>query len=142
MRGLLDQLKHTSLIPSDNRPSPTVYAHAMRAAALAVNNRPEDHAVLVEDVNWLLRGQRDGAYTFDDTIGASAGSVEVTQGTSAPQNSVMPTMGGSPTGKKLIVAAPVRTTLRMPAMTTLRVERATLKHADDDEAENPDGIGN
>ncbi len=128
MKGLLDQLKHTSLIPSDNRPSPTVYAHAMRAAALAVNNRPEDHAVLVEDVNWLLRAQRDGAYTFDDTIGASSpGSVEVTQGTSPPQGSVVPTMGGSPTGKKLIVAAPVRTTLRMPAMTTLRVERATLK---------------
>src|SRR5439155_7187351 len=47
---------------------PTVFAHAMRAVALAVNNRPEDHPLLVEDVTWLLHAQRDGSYTYDDNI--------------------------------------------------------------------------
>ena len=66
MKAVLDHLEHEPLQETNGEAAPLTYAHAMRAVALAVNNRPEDHAVLVADVEWLLRANRDGAYTFDD----------------------------------------------------------------------------
>ena len=66
MKAVLDHLKHEPLQETDGQAAPLTYAHAMRAVALGVNNRPEDHSVLVADVEWLLRANRDGAYTFDD----------------------------------------------------------------------------
>ena len=59
MKGTLDQLKRFHLQTDPKMPTPVVFARAMRAAALAVNNRPQDHAVLVDDVNWLMRAHRE-----------------------------------------------------------------------------------
>jgi hypothetical protein len=40
------------------------YHRSLRAAALAVYDRPEDHAQLEDDVRWLIEASRYGAYTY------------------------------------------------------------------------------
>ncbi len=42
------------------------YARALRATALALYDRPQDHHVIKEDVDWLLRSQEHGAFTYND----------------------------------------------------------------------------
>ena len=67
MPQLIEAAKSHSLDPRDDPiQAPLTYAHSLRAAALAVYDRPEDRKVLKADVDWLIRAQRDGAYTYDD----------------------------------------------------------------------------
>ena len=66
MKALLVRLKQEELKEKDGEAAPLVFAHSLRAAALAVNNRLEDHDTLEADVAWLVRAQHEGAYTFDD----------------------------------------------------------------------------
>jgi len=40
------------------------YHRSLRAAALAVLNRPQDTAALEDDVRWLVNANREGAYTY------------------------------------------------------------------------------
>ena len=101
MRGFLNHLSHANLIPADKLPAPTVYAHAMRALALAVINRPEDHSVLANDVAWLLHAHRDGAYTFDDHFDSPTEVVPVDA--QSPMASDMPSIPGA-TGANGIVS--------------------------------------
>jgi len=49
------------------------YARGIRAAALALLNRPEDRQALLADANYLLHGERNGAYTYTNGSGASPG---------------------------------------------------------------------
>ncbi|HEX4054238.1 MAG TPA: DUF4159 domain-containing protein [Tepidisphaeraceae bacterium] len=42
------------------------YARALRATALALYDRPQDHHVIREDVEWLLRSQEGGAFTYNN----------------------------------------------------------------------------
>ncbi|MGD0464600.1 MAG: DUF4159 domain-containing protein [Tepidisphaeraceae bacterium] len=42
------------------------YARALRATALALYDRPQDHHVIREDVEWLLHSQEHGAFTYND----------------------------------------------------------------------------
>lgn len=42
----------------------TTYQRALRAAAVAFLNRDADRPVLQADVNWLLKAERNGAYTY------------------------------------------------------------------------------
>jgi hypothetical protein len=42
------------------------YARALRATALALYDRPQDHWVIKDDVNWLLRSQEGGAFTYNN----------------------------------------------------------------------------
>jgi hypothetical protein len=42
------------------------YARGLRATALALNDRPQDHRVIKEDVDWLLHSQEHGAFTYND----------------------------------------------------------------------------
>jgi hypothetical protein len=44
------------------------YARALRATALALYDRPEDHWVIKQDVDWLLKAQFGGAYTYTDVF--------------------------------------------------------------------------
>jgi hypothetical protein len=117
MKGILDHLKHEKLDPSGGEAAPVVFAHAMRASALAVFNRPEDHAVLVDDVMWLLRNNRDGAYTFDNNFGQDVIPADGQDpGAMAPpqfqSTSVIssPVVSGPMTGTRSIIPAPVRET--------------------------------
>ncbi len=67
MKGLIDKLKSFDL--STDRTGafrPVVYGRSLRAAALAVYNRPEDQKALKADVDWLVAAQTQGAYTYDD----------------------------------------------------------------------------
>ena len=41
------------------------YGRGLRASALAVHDRKEDHDVLARDVRWLLKAHKDGAYSYD-----------------------------------------------------------------------------
>jgi len=45
---------------------PVTYGRSLRAAALAVYNRPEDRAALKADVAWLVAAEYKGSYTYDD----------------------------------------------------------------------------
>jgi DNA-directed RNA polymerase subunit RPC12/RpoP len=42
------------------------YARALRATALALNDRPQDHAMIRQDVEWLLNSQEGGAFTYNN----------------------------------------------------------------------------
>jgi phage FluMu protein Com len=42
------------------------YARALRATALALNDRPQDHATIREDVDWLLKSQEGGEFTYNN----------------------------------------------------------------------------
>jgi Domain of unknown function (DUF4159) len=42
------------------------YARGLRATALALNDRAQDHRVIKEDVDWLLNSQEHGAFTYNN----------------------------------------------------------------------------
>jgi phage FluMu protein Com len=42
------------------------YARALRATALALNDRPQDHATIRQDVEWLLNSQQGGEFTYNN----------------------------------------------------------------------------
>jgi hypothetical protein len=46
--------------------APVTYSRSLRAAALAVFDRPQDRKVLQADVKWLIAAQSNGEYTYDD----------------------------------------------------------------------------
>jgi hypothetical protein len=109
MVQLLENLKAFPMAGRDPlKPmAPAVYAHSLRAAALAVYNRPEDHNALQADVNWLVNASVGGAYTYDDRYSnASRTSAPPGQGNSngaqpAPQDQAAgsgPAVVFTPTG--------------------------------------------
>lgn len=59
MRGLIDGMKR---LPATT--GKAVYARGIRATALALFNRPEDHAALQDDVTYLIRLQNHGGYSY------------------------------------------------------------------------------
>src|SRR5438128_3954853 len=70
MKGLVERMKdHLMLVEAASPRAPVTYARSLRAAALAVNNRPQDREVLKADVDYLLKAHADGAYTYNDRIG-------------------------------------------------------------------------
>lgn len=65
MRLMLDKLKAFSMTPAQSRLfEPVVYARSLRAAALAVYDRPDDRRALTDDVKWLIHDEYDGAYSY------------------------------------------------------------------------------
>ena len=69
MQGLLDALKrHFMSSDAADLGDPVTYARSLRAAALAMANRPEDRAVLAEDARWLLGASVEGAFTYSDVL--------------------------------------------------------------------------
>jgi len=44
------------------------YARALRATALALYDRPQDHQTIREDVQWLLQAQEHAEFTYDNTF--------------------------------------------------------------------------
>jgi len=70
MSGLVERMKdHLMLVEAASPKAPVTYARSLRAAALAVNNRPQDREVLKADVDYLVKAHADGAYTYNDKIG-------------------------------------------------------------------------
>ena len=67
MKQMIDRMRDMPI-----RGSCETYARAIRATALAVYNRPEDRAVLKEDVAWLIKAARHGAYTYREPAGTGA----------------------------------------------------------------------
>ncbi len=67
MRNAVEALKKLSM-----RDHFQTYARALRATALALYDRPEDHETIRQDVNWLLHAQYGGAFTYDDAFVRSA----------------------------------------------------------------------
>jgi hypothetical protein len=65
--GLIEQMKK---MPDAD--GPATYAHALRATALALFNRPEDKKTLRADFEWLLKAANHGAYTYDMPDAAQA----------------------------------------------------------------------
>jgi len=64
---LLNALKRMDLSPAQpNIQDPVTYARSFRVLALSVCDRPEDRAMLKQDVAWLVRAQVDGAYSYND----------------------------------------------------------------------------
>jgi hypothetical protein len=59
MKGLIERMKETPM--DGNR---ATYSRSIRAAALAVHDRPEDRATLEGDAKWLMRTAVQGAYTY------------------------------------------------------------------------------
>jgi hypothetical protein len=49
------------------------YARALRATALALYDRPQDHAAIREDVDWLLQSQEGGAFTYNNEFPRGGG---------------------------------------------------------------------
>jgi hypothetical protein len=67
MGPLIAKLKAFPLTPNYNLPPQMiVYTRSMRAAALAIRNRPDDRKVLEQDVAWLIAAEVGGAYSWDD----------------------------------------------------------------------------
>jgi hypothetical protein len=52
--------------PTTQPPVVTTYGHALRATALALYDRPQDHFVIRNDVEWLLHAQLHGAFTYSN----------------------------------------------------------------------------
>ncbi|HEV8604861.1 MAG TPA: hypothetical protein VGQ99_05815, partial [Tepidisphaeraceae bacterium] len=70
MSALVERMKdHLMLVEAATPKAPVTYARSLRAAALAVHNRPQDREVLKGDVEYLVKGHADGAYTYNDKIG-------------------------------------------------------------------------
>jgi hypothetical protein len=63
---------------SDHPGGSVVYARSLRAAALGVLNRPEDHEVLQKDVDWLVKASLNGAYGDDALPGVFLNGVTST----------------------------------------------------------------
>lgn len=67
MRELIERMKQHPMATDKSAPQqPLVYARSLRAAALAVHDRPEDRKQLKEDVEWLIAAAVNGAYSYDD----------------------------------------------------------------------------
>src|SRR5206468_11819749 len=66
MTSALAKLKAMKIESSQELNAPVTYARSLRAAALAVYDRPEDKKQLSADVQWLTAAACDGAYTYDD----------------------------------------------------------------------------
>jgi hypothetical protein len=66
MKSLIERMKKDSMSTDAMTQAPVVYARSLRAAALAVYNRPEDRSALKADVDWLGNVAVEGAYTYDD----------------------------------------------------------------------------
>ncbi len=49
------------------------YARGLRATALALYDRPQDHAAIREDVDWLLQSQEGGAFTYNNEFPRGGG---------------------------------------------------------------------
>ena len=74
MKKLVETMKAHDLRPREGDPQqPVTYARSLRAAALAVCNRPEDAKALKDDVNWLVAAAMSGAYTYDDRFTRAPG---------------------------------------------------------------------
>jgi hypothetical protein len=70
LQQVLEKLKSASMDSDPNGAwEPATYARSLRAAALAVYNRPEDKVALKEDAAWLVTAEVLGAYTYDDRFG-------------------------------------------------------------------------
>src|SRR2546421_207594 len=52
MKCAIDQIKRQKLVNNADTVAPVTYSRSIRAAALAVYNRPEDKQVLRSDVDW------------------------------------------------------------------------------------------
>ena len=61
MKRMLDKVRDAEITQYNT------YIRGLRATALSVYNRPEDRAVIKSDVQWLLRNNEDGAYTYNET---------------------------------------------------------------------------
>jgi hypothetical protein len=69
MRGLIDRMKSHEMERKGEEPAqPVTYARSIRAAALALYNKPQDRATLKEDTQWLIKAAVNGAYTYDDSF--------------------------------------------------------------------------
>ena len=69
MSAAVERLKQMRLATDPNLiQAPVTYGRSLRAAALAVYNRPEDRDVLAADVAWLVQAHTVGAYTYDDRL--------------------------------------------------------------------------
>src|SRR5438270_8830287 len=66
MAGLLGALDEMGM----ERYSMT-YGRALRATALSLYSRKEDARALHADVNWLLKAQKNGAYTYAEMTDAT-----------------------------------------------------------------------
>ena len=65
--ALLDRLRTFDLTSDAQKMNrPLTYGRSLRAAALAVYDRPADRTVLKDDVAWLVKSQIGGGYTYDD----------------------------------------------------------------------------
>ena len=62
MKAVLERLK--KLPVSEGIVDYTTYSRSLRATALGVLHRKEDHDVLAADTAWLMHNQRNGAYTY------------------------------------------------------------------------------
>jgi len=72
MIGLIEQMKKMP-----NQSGKVIYARALRATALTLYNRPEDRAAIKNDLEYLFKSVRNGAYwynTFDPTIEGFGGN--------------------------------------------------------------------
>lgn len=69
MKNVLDRVRDLEI-----KPSYETYTRGLRATLLAVHNRPEDKDVLREDVAWLIRAQRGGAYDYRMPLASQRGS--------------------------------------------------------------------
>jgi hypothetical protein len=69
MQSALERIKQFQFnSQQDILQAPLTYGRSLRAAALAIHNRPEDRGVLQADVRWLVHAATDGAYTYDDKL--------------------------------------------------------------------------
>jgi hypothetical protein len=65
--ALLDRLRTFDLTSDAEKMNrPLTYRRSLRAASLAVYDRPADRAVLKDDVAWLVKAEIGGGYTYDD----------------------------------------------------------------------------
>lgn len=66
MIGCINAMKK---FPMDEAAGYTTYGRGLRATALALADRPEDHEALARDVLWLLQVQKNGGYTYVKSTG-------------------------------------------------------------------------
>jgi len=67
LSSMLDRLCSFELITDAQKMNrPITYGRSLRAAALALADRPQDRPVLKADVAWLIKAEIGGAYTYDD----------------------------------------------------------------------------
>ncbi len=68
MKTLIEHLKKFPMVATSEGGRPITYSRSLRASALAIYNRPEDREAIGNDLQWLLRAEQDGAYTYDDVF--------------------------------------------------------------------------